>query len=170
MAIKKKAAGKKAPATKKKIKAPAKPVKKKTSKTTGKPKKTATKAPAKPQKKKKKVIDRPTKNECILAHCHECMGFYSDGKIDCKNPKCKFYVYMPYRNKNSEPDYEWRQYNPKRIGLITFEESKRFNDLTDEQRREIAERLQRAREEKKEIEETEEDSDWDEDEDNLDDW
>ena len=96
---------------------------------------------------KKKKPDRPTKAQCLLAHCHQCLGYYADGKADCENVSCPLYEYMPYREQ--EPDYTWRQYNPKRKGLLTWEESKRQKELTDEEREAINERLSKAREAKK---------------------
>jgi hypothetical protein len=50
----------------------------------------------------------------IAAKCHDCMGYYHDGRIDCRNPRCSLYTYMPYRQL--EPNYEWCEYNQKKIG------------------------------------------------------
>lgn len=109
---------------------------------------------------------RPTKKECIDHMCHQCLGYYADGKEDCRNTKCPLYVYMPYGKR--QPDYQWREYNPKRVGLVTWEESKKGVELTDAQRAEMAERLRKAREanqDKKVSENTsEEDIDFDEEE------
>ncbi len=32
----------------------------------------------------------------IAAQCYDCMGYCDDGGIDCKNPSCSLYPYMPY--------------------------------------------------------------------------
>lgn len=34
----------------------------------------------------------------IFAMCYWCMGYYTDGKIDCNCPLCPNYTYMPYLN------------------------------------------------------------------------
>jgi hypothetical protein len=39
--------------------------------------------------------------ESIQAHCYDCMGFYEDGKMDCKCPRCSLYPWMPYKEKKS---------------------------------------------------------------------
>ena len=84
---------------------------------------------------------KPTRKECIEFFCHECVGRYIDGKIDCENPKCPLYYYMPY--KKTSPDYWWRDYSPRHKGLVRHEDTKR--DLTEEQRKELADRLEAAR-------------------------
>ena len=38
-----------------------------------------------------------TQREAIYAHCFICMGYYVDGKEDCKDKTCPLYYYMPYR-------------------------------------------------------------------------
>jgi hypothetical protein len=45
---------------------------------------------------------RLTQRQAILAHCYECMGFYSDGKQDCLVSDCPLYEYMPYRGLGKE--------------------------------------------------------------------
>lgn len=40
--------------------------------------------------------------QTILAKCYECMGYYIDGKNDCKVPLCPNYPKMPYRGKEEE--------------------------------------------------------------------
>ena len=40
---------------------------------------------------------RLTQRQAIIAHCYECMGYYSDGKQDCLVDVCPLYEYMPYR-------------------------------------------------------------------------
>lgn len=60
----------------------------------------------------------------VLANCHRCMGYYSDGKTDCLGENtCPLYDWYPYRPKDKTGKYlktsnqEWRKYNPKKIGL-----------------------------------------------------
>lgn len=40
---------------------------------------------------------RLTMKQMIQAKCYDCMGFYADGKVDCKIPSCPLYPVMPYR-------------------------------------------------------------------------
>jgi hypothetical protein len=45
-----------------------------------------------------------TQRKAIYAKCYECMGYYCDGKVDCKMPDCPLYPFMPYReSKKLEP-------------------------------------------------------------------
>jgi hypothetical protein len=37
-----------------------------------------------------------TARQAILANCCECMGYYVDGRINCDQPSCPFYKWMPY--------------------------------------------------------------------------
>jgi hypothetical protein len=62
---------------------------------------------------------KPTPMNAILSHCHECMGYYSDGREDCVNTVCQFYKWMPWGEK--EPNLDWTKYHPKRMGLIKFQ-------------------------------------------------
>ena len=39
---------------------------------------------------------RLTMKESILANCYMCMGYYADGKIDCRIFRCALYPFMPY--------------------------------------------------------------------------
>jgi len=43
--------------------------------------------------------ERLTRNKAIFAKCADCMGFYVDGRVDCKIPLCPLYPFMPYREK-----------------------------------------------------------------------
>jgi hypothetical protein len=52
--------------------------------------------------------------EAILAHCHECLGHYIDGRQDCENRRCPLYAYMPFAKL--EPDFGWTKYKSKNIG------------------------------------------------------
>lgn len=89
-----------------------------------------------------------TRKEAIQAMCWECMGHYSDGKESCTSVRCPLYTFMPYKDKDKGPDLWWKKYNPKRSGLVTWEESAR--EISEEQRQEMVERLQRTRERKAE--------------------
>lgn len=42
-----------------------------------------------------------TFKQAIYARCYDCMGYYSDGKVDCKMPHCALYPFNPYK-KNRE--------------------------------------------------------------------
>ena len=53
-----------------------------------------------------------TRKLAIEYMCHECLGWYSDGKQDCENVKCPLYSYMKYAKK--EPDLSLLDYNPSR--------------------------------------------------------
>lgn len=38
-----------------------------------------------------------TRKKAMQAKCYDCMGYYVDGKVDCKVPRCPLYPWMPYR-------------------------------------------------------------------------
>lgn len=38
-----------------------------------------------------------TARQAIIAKCCDCMGYYADGRMDCKMPDCSLYPFMPYR-------------------------------------------------------------------------
>ena len=42
---------------------------------------------------------RLTFKQAIYARCYDCMGYYADGKQDCKMPHCSLHPFMAY-NKN----------------------------------------------------------------------
>lgn len=86
--------------------------------------------------------EKPTRAMAILAQCHQCLAHYQDGKDDCENVTCSLYYFMPYRKK--DPDLTWMQYNPKKKGLVTWEDSKR--EIDDETRAALVERMEKARE------------------------
>lgn len=88
--------------------------------------------------------EKPTRSEAIKSKCHECCGYYEDGKDDCENTRCSLYPYMPYRKK--EPNLDWIKYNPSIKGKVLKSESGR--EFTDEQRAAASERLRIAREKK----------------------
>lgn len=37
-----------------------------------------------------------TARQAIIAFCCECSGDYVDGRVDCENPLCPLYRFMPY--------------------------------------------------------------------------
>jgi hypothetical protein len=39
---------------------------------------------------------RLTLKQAVLAHCYSCMGYYADGKQDCRLSKCPLHPFMPY--------------------------------------------------------------------------
>ena len=39
---------------------------------------------------------RLTLRQATLAKCYDCMGYFSDGKIDCKMPKCPLHDFMAF--------------------------------------------------------------------------
>ena len=41
--------------------------------------------------------DRLPASQAILCKCYGCMGYYADGKQDCKMPDCSLYPWMPYK-------------------------------------------------------------------------
>jgi len=47
---------------------------------------------------------RLTRGNAILAKCYDCMGGYSDGRVDCRIQNCPLYPFMPYRGKNEDSD------------------------------------------------------------------
>jgi len=85
--------------------------------------------------------EKVTRTNAILAHCHQCLAHYNDGKDDCENTKCPLYTFMPY--KKLTPDLTWAKYNPRKKGLVTWEESKR--EIDDETRAALVERMEKAR-------------------------
>lgn len=89
--------------------------------------------------------EKVTRTYAILANCHQCMAYYQDGKEDCENVKCPLYTYMPYAKK--EPDLAWTEFNPKRSGQVTWEDSRR--EIDDDTRAALVERMGRAREARK---------------------
>jgi len=69
--------------------------------------------------------EKLTPTQAVHAKCYECMGYYADGKVDCGISDC--------------PLYQSHRYNPHRIV--------KKKNLTDEQRKEMGERLRRAKRE-----------------------
>jgi hypothetical protein len=77
----------------------------------------------------------------MRAKCHDCCGGYIDGREDCGSTACPLYPWMPYAA--NPPDLAWMEFNPKRVGNVTWEESGR--EMTDEDREAAARRLEGAR-------------------------
>lgn len=73
---------------------------------------------------------KPKRAAAMVMKCAECCGNWTDGRVDCGITGCSLYPWMPFKSK--EPDLTWMDFNPKRVGKITWEESKR--DISDEQR------------------------------------
>lgn len=80
-----------------------------------------------------------TPKNAMKSKCHECMGHYYDGRIDCENTACSLYSYMPHRKL--EPDTTWTQYNPNAVGL----KERVSRVLSDEERETIRARFVLAR-------------------------
>lgn len=93
-----------------------------------------------------KTPKKPTMKLCILAHCHQCLGYFQDGRIDCQNVRCPLYPFMPYRKM--DPDLEWLKYNPKRAGKVKYGDCGR--DLTDEQKKKLSENIKKVHAARKE--------------------
>lgn len=43
---------------------------------------------------------RLTATQAIKAKCYDCMGYYVDGRRDCKMPDCAIYRWMPYKGED----------------------------------------------------------------------
>jgi hypothetical protein len=67
-----------------------------------------------------KMSNKSSRKRAIEAQCHECMGHYRDGKVDCENVRCPLYRWMVYRKL--EPDTEWQKYSPRHVGKVTWAE------------------------------------------------
>jgi hypothetical protein len=49
--------------------------------------------------KKHLAGDRLTQRQAIHAKCYDCMGGYSDGRVDCQLSDCSLYPFMAYRKR-----------------------------------------------------------------------
>lgn len=99
--------------------------------------------------------EKPSRSMAMLSMCHQCLGGYADGKTSCTSPKCPLYPWMPY--KDQEPDLTWMKYNPKKKGLVTWEDSKR--EIDDDTRQALVERMGKAREARRKSDLDDEESD-----------
>jgi hypothetical protein len=45
---------------------------------------------------------RLTLKQAVNAYCYSCLGYYADGKQDCKMPKCPLYRFMAYNGNESK--------------------------------------------------------------------
>jgi len=57
-----------------------------------------------------------------LTMCHICQNGYEGGKKDCGNRSCPLYARMPYKPKNVSIDLEWLSFNPKKPGIVGYED------------------------------------------------
>ena len=58
---------------------------------------------------------RLTASQSIKAKCYECMGYYADGKQDCKIKTCPLHAFMPYKEGGAQKS---------RAGKVLTEEHK----------------------------------------------
>lgn len=65
--------------------------------------------------RKKTNVVRPSSTKAIEAKCHDCMGNYADGRVDCCKKDCPLYYWMPYREL--EPDLEWKKFSTRSKGV-----------------------------------------------------
>jgi hypothetical protein len=42
------------------------------------------------------------RGQAIKAKCYDCMGYYTDGKVDCLTLVCPLYGFMPYRVRKGD--------------------------------------------------------------------
>jgi hypothetical protein len=63
---------------------------------------------------------KKNRTSAMLAKCHDCMGYYLDGKVDCENPRCSLYPWMPYRKKPAS--FKWAEHSPRKIGIVRWED------------------------------------------------
>lgn len=87
---------------------------------------------------------KPTLKVAMLAHCHRCMGHYQDPDRDCTDTTCPFYSFFPYAKL--KPDLSWLNYNPRRRGLILWEDCK--TKISEERKEELRERMKEMRKKK----------------------
>ena len=89
-----------------------------------------------------------TMKRAIELQCHECVGYYEDGKIDCENVRCTLYSWMPYRKK--KPDLDKFLYSPRSVGKVLLaEKSKSRKPMTEAQKQVARERMIKMRKEGK---------------------
>ena len=42
--------------------------------------------------------EKLTRNQSISAKCFDCMGWYQDGRLDCRMPDCPLYPFRSYKD------------------------------------------------------------------------
>lgn len=53
-----------------------------------------------------------TRKQAMDAMCFQCMGYFSEGRQDCKTPECPMFNFRPYKDtKSSEEDLRRRRRN-----------------------------------------------------------
>lgn len=87
--------------------------------------------------------EKMTYKLACLYQCHDCMGEFSDGKIDCEMVDCPIYPFMPYREL--EPSLICLEYNPRKKGKTNWDENPR--ELTQDH----IDKMQSARKKRKKI-------------------
>lgn len=43
-----------------------------------------------------------SRKQAIAAHCYECMGYFSDGRQDCRMQQCSLYPFMVFSSKKKK--------------------------------------------------------------------
>ncbi len=81
----------------------------------------------------------------LKAKCADCMCHWEDGQRDCCVTSCPLYSFN--RFAKMEPDLEWLNWNPYAKGIV----EKKTRELTEDQKKELAERLKKARESRKDL-------------------
>ena len=61
-------------------------------------------------------MKKPGYVEAMEHMCHECIGHYIDGKVDCGCVKCPIYSWMPYREQ--EPDLDRFRFRARCVGFV----------------------------------------------------
>jgi F420-0:gamma-glutamyl ligase len=65
--------------------------------------------------------EKLTLKQSVIADCFICTAGFLDGKVDCSNPSCVLYPFMPYR-KNKEKvktvRTEKQQENDRRLSFL----------------------------------------------------
>ncbi len=46
--------------------------------------------------------ERLTLKQAVYAHCYDCCGFFSDGKIDCGLKHCSLHPFMAYNQNRAK--------------------------------------------------------------------
>lgn len=66
--------------------------------------------------------DKLTRNQSISAKCFDCMGWYQDGRLDCRMPNCPLFPFRSYKEASKpvlkSPD----------IGKVASQQDKKKKD------------------------------------------